>query len=881
MPALPSGEVTLLFTDIEGSTRLLDELGDGYPEALAEHRALLRDAFARHGGVEVDTQGDAFFVVFPSPQGAAEAAIAGQRALMRTRIRVRMGLHTGTPRLTEEGYVGIDVHRGARIGAAAHGGQIVLSKPLEQRLAGAIELRSLGEHRLKDLGEPEWLFQPLVAGLPAEFPPLKTLSTTNLPMPARRLIGRERELQALVAALTDNRLVTITGSGGSGKTRLAVEAASELVDRYPNGVFFVGLAALSSAEMVAPALAGVLGVRQQPGEQIDQALVEHLRDRRALLVLDNFEHVGEAAPLVATTLEAARYVTVLVTSREPLRLSAEHEFALLPLPESSAVELFAERTGAGVQDDPAVAELCRRLDGLPLAIELAAARARQLSPQAMLERMQTALPLLTEGARDLPARQRTLRATIDWSYQLLSEPERRLLRRLSVFAGGGTGEAIDAVTGADAALLGSLVDKSLVRVSAGSAPRYWMLQTLREYAAERLRDAGEEAMVRTRLAAWVEQEAARAAPHLLARDQQHWIAQLEREYDTIREVIEWSLELGDPAAAVRIVSLLLDFWDPTGRNQQARGWLERGMSRWSPGDAAVEARAQLALALTSMHSGNLLAARAAAERALELAEQTGDPALRSQALTHLAGVALHEGNFDQTAALAERSERLARELGDRTLIAFALNCVAIAAVVHGDLERAQPLFEETAEHLRAVGDRRNLALVIANLGNVGMDTGDYAAAEDWFAAAIELSEEIGERGRMPGERADLAAAMLVGGKAEAASQPLAAALVDGAAIGDTATVLASVNMTAGLAAALGDDRTAGMLRGCAEAAADDSGLPWSSTDELVESLLLAPAAERLGESAWNAARMRGRALAMPDAVERALAVVLSAAAAPR
>ena len=329
-------------------------------------------------------------------------------------------------------------------------------------------------------------------------------------------------------------------------------------------------------------------------------------------------------------------------------------------------------------------------------------------------------------------------------------------------------------------------------------------------------------------------------------------------------MIEWSLDGGEPGAAVRIVSLLRDFWDPSGRNAQARGWLERGLELWAPDDAAAEAQARMTLGLAAMHSGDLATARSASGRALELAEGSGDPALRSRALTQLANAALAEGSFDETAELAARAELLARKVGDRTLIAFALNCVAIAAAVHGDLVRAQPLFEETAEHLRAAGDRRNLALVIGNLGSLAIETGDYAAAEEWFATAIELSEQIGERGRMPSERADLAAALLLSGKLDRAADQLLAALADGAEIGDTAAVLAGLSAAAGLAAARGDDRSAGMLRGCAEATADDGGLPWSSSDELIEAQLLAAAAERLGEPGWNAARMRGRAMSVAE-----------------
>src|SRR3954468_14447240 len=367
---LPTGAVTMLFTDIEGSTRLLEELGERYPAALGEHRRLLREAFARHGGVEVDTQGDAFFIAFGDATDAVAAAIEGQRSLARTGIRVRMGLHLGAPSLTEEGYVGIDVHRAARGAAAAHGRQGVITRPVRERLDDAVELRDLGEHRLKDIGEPEWLFQPVIPGHPTEFPPLKSLSTTNLPMPARRLIGRSSELASVCGMVTEGRVVTITGAGGTGKTRLAVEAGLEMLDQFPNGVFFVGLAPVSAASMVVPAIADVLGVRESPGESLLDSVIDHLGGRRTLIVLDNFEHVSEQAATVDRIVSGTRDVTILVTSREPLRISAEREFALEPLAQAAAVELFADRAGAdadGLAEDAAVAEICRRLDGLPLA----------------------------------------------------------------------------------------------------------------------------------------------------------------------------------------------------------------------------------------------------------------------------------------------------------------------------------------------------------------------------------------------------------------------------------------------------------------------------------------------------------------------------------
>ena len=878
MSRLPAGEVTMLFTDIEGSTRMLSELGDAYADVLVKHHSLIRDAVGRYGGEEVDTQGDAFFVVFRDPTDALAAALDAQRALARTDIRVRMGLHWGLVTRTDDGYVGIEVHRAARIGAAAHGGQIIISKPVRDLLGADVEFRDLGEHRLKDLPEPEWLYQPLVPGLPADFPPLKSLSTTNLPMPSRRLIGRDAELASLIDALGEDRLITITGSGGTGKTRLAIQVGIELLEVFPSGVFFVSLAAVPTDDMVAPAIAGVLGARQQPGEELTEAITEHLQGRRALIVLDNFEHVLGAADLVSKMLAASPDVRILATSREPLRLAGEHEFPLQPLATEDAVELFSDRTTADVESDAAVPALCQRLDGLPLAIELAAARTKLLSPTAMLERMEQALPFLTAGPRDLPARQQTLHATIEWSYELLTIPEQRLFRRLSVFAGEANLEAIGAVAGEDVALVESLIDKSLVRTTAAPEPRLRMLQTIREYAAEQLAEAGEELDARTRLAGWIESEARQAAPQLLAASQQQWMARLAREDQIIRDTIEWALDHDQPQVALRIVSLLTDYWDATGPYEEVQRWLERGLADAGDLDPDWDARANIALELAAVQGGALVTARQAAERAVAAAELTDDPRLLSRALHGLASVAVAEEDYDQTGLLAERALTAAQQTDDRTLTAFAQNCLAISAFEHDDPELAQQLFSEAAENLRAAGDRRNTGIVIANLGVAATLNEDYEAAVETFRTAIALSEELGERGRIGGQRIDLAIALALQRSADKAADQLVRALPDVAAVGDVRSLISAVICSACVCAFRGDDHTAGVLIGSAQAAAEDHNYPLGGPDVVMQEQLAAPAADRLGDSAWKAALLRGRSLPLSDAANQSLDILLGVSA---
>ncbi len=464
---LPSATVTFLFTDVEGSTRLLHELGaEAYAEALAEHRRVLRKVFAAEGGVEVDTQGDAFFYVFADARAAVAAAAAANVALEPGLIRIRMGLHTGEALLTGEGYVGEDVHLGARIAAAGHGGQVLLSAATRALLDGGVT--DLGEHRLKDFAGPVAIFQ-----LGEErFPPLKTISNTNLPRPASSFVGRERETAEVAELVRGHRLVTLSGPGGSGKTRLSIEAASELVGEFKAGVFWVSLAAVRDPTLVLETVGQTLGAKD--------GLADHIGERELLLLLDNLEQVIEVAPELASLVEVCPNLHLLVTSRELLRVRGEVEYPVPPLAEPEAVTLFCERSG--LEPDETTAELCRRLDNLPLAVELAAARTGVLTPPQILDRLAQRLDLL-KGGRDAEARQHTLRATIEWSHDLLADDEKQLFARLSVFAGGSTLDAAEEVVEADVEALQSLVDKSLVR---RTGERFWMLETIGDFARERL-----------------------------------------------------------------------------------------------------------------------------------------------------------------------------------------------------------------------------------------------------------------------------------------------------------------------------------------------------------------------------------------------------------
>jgi predicted ATPase/class 3 adenylate cyclase len=710
MPELPRGTVTLLFTDIEGSTRLLNELGDAYAATLAEHRRVLREAFQRHGGVEVDTQGDAFFYAFPKAAEAAAAAEEAQRNLSSGHVRVRMGLHTGKPTVTEEGYVGIDVHRAARIMGAGHGGQVLVSQITRELLNSSFELRDLGEHRLKDLSKPEWLFQ---FGH-EHFPPLKSLSNTNLPAQASSLIGRERELGELspLLAREDVRLVTLTGPGGTGKTRLALRLAADLVESYRNGVFLVTLAPISDPALVISTIAQTLGVKEQPGEPLSEALASELADKQLLLVLDNFEQVVDAATEVGGLLAAAPQLRLLVTSREPLHLRGEHEYSVPPLSDSEALTLFAERAREVRMDFVLdgdrllVEQICARLDRLPLAIELAAARIKVLPPKKLLERLEQHLPLLTSTRRDLPERQRTLQATIAWSYDLLTEEEQRLFARLSVFAGGCRLDGAEKVGDPEGTLellvidgLASLIDKSLLHQTEDpdGEPRYWMLETIREFAAERRSSDEDAEQIEDAFAQYVVSIAMEAARKTRGGEAQAWLARLDREQDNVRTALGWLLERERGDDIARVVAGMWFFWWQRGQTEEGVGW---------------------------------------AERSLALEQTT--PLLRAYALSGAGELLRMRGNFERAVPLKEEALGLYSRLERKAMVASTLHDLGEIAFAQGDLARARQLHEQSLAVREELGRPGGIAHALGGLADVDLEEGNYERARSISARIIEI-----------------------------------------------------------------------------------------------------------------------------------------------
>ena len=749
-PRLPIGTVTFLFTDIEGSTRLVLTLGDSYAGLLKAHNRLLRKAIARHRGTEISTEGDAFFAAFPSALDAVAAAAEAQQALAATPwpdetwVRVRMGLHSGEGRLGGDSYVGVDVHRAARIAAVAHGGQVLLSDATRGLVAGGLPaglgIRDLGEHRLKDLPLSERIWQLEIDGLEREFPTLRSLDARpgNLPMPETSLVGRENELTAIVELLRQRRLVTLTGPAGTGKTRLALAVAQRLLGDFADGAFFVALQDARDRAAVASAIASALGVREKTDRNLEQGAKWHLRERELLLVLDNFEQVvSAAAPLVAELLSGSPRLRITVTSRAVLHLSGEQEFSVPPLsvpdlqhlPEAGtlsqydAVALFVDRARAikpefetTHENGPAVAEISSLLDGLPLAIELAAARVKVLGADAIVDRLRRHLPVLASGPRDRPARQRTLQGAIGWSYELLDPPEQRLFVRLAAFAGGWTLESADEVCNPEAELgietldgLASLVDNSLIYPSpvVEGESRFEMLQVIREFARDMLDQEREAGEIGQRHARRMLAVAEAAQPELRRSELRRWQHRLRREEENLRSALRRAVGGGDVEIGLRTAGAVWDFWHYWAELREGVAWLE-----------------------------SLLALPAA----------TAPSSARAKGLTGLAGLLYWQGNADRALTIYEEALAIYRELDDERQIAQALLNSAWASAARYDFAPGQARANEALEIYRRVGDDDNAVLVNAWLLFQAMTLGPAGDAKAALAAAsqgVEVSRKLG------------------------------------------------------------------------------------------------------------------------------------------
>jgi predicted ATPase/class 3 adenylate cyclase len=817
MAEIPSGTVTLLFTDIEGSTKLLQRAGDAYADLLEQHRRLLRRAFDAYGGHEVDTEGDSFFVAFSSANAAVSAAADAQQALAHhewlddAEIRVRIGVHTGEPRLIDGRYVGLDVHRAARVMAAGYGGQVILSSSARNALGDEWPVLDLGEHRLKDLLQPEHLFQLVIDELPSEFPALKTLGNrpTNLPTQPNPLIGRDSEVRAVMEIFDADgvRLLTLTGPGGIGKTRLALQVGAELLEEYRSGVFFVSLAPVVDEQLLIPTVAQALAVREVAGENLAETLRAYLTGKEILLVLDNMEHIIGAAPSVAELLSALPELRVLATSRERLHIAAEHVYDVPPLMlpesahedpmallESDAIALFTARAQAAsptfdLTEENAldVFAICRRLEGLPLALELAAARLPVLSPQALLSRLDDRLPLLTGGPRDAEQRHQTLRNTLDWSHDLLAESERTLFSRLAVFVDGCRLDAAESVcrTAANGVAtldaLQSLIDKSLLRQRSDpdGERRFWMLETIKEFAGTRMEERGETELLERRHAKHFLELAEQAEPGLWTQHTQAWLPRLAVEQPNFRVALERALSAQDATFALRLAGALYPFWEIRGQHAEARAWLNRGLSLEGAVSAEWRAKALIGVGRATAWEFEWPAAIELLEEAADLSRSLDDVEGVGRCLGFIGHARLFTGDGAGAAAVLNEGLDLARRTGDRGSVARALNNAAAAALEERDFDRAREMYEEVASIAQAEDRKLNMAMSTIQRGYVDTLAAEYGRAGDHLEEGVRLFAEIGETTWTPLAQRYIGLLALLTGRIDEAESVLRGSLTNG------------------------------------------------------------------------------------------------------
>lgn len=788
MADLPTGTVTFLFTDIEGSTSLLERHGDRYADLLADYRRLVRAVVQEHHGQEIDTQGDAFFVAFPRARDGVAAAVVAQRAIVAhpwpdgAVVRVRMGLHTGEPIRTDAGYVGMDVHRAARICAAGHGGQILLSQTtrdlLEPDLTEGMSLRDLGTHRLKDLTRPQRLFQVVAADLPVDFPPPRSLDVlpNNLPLQLSSFIGRTRELAEVKRLLFTTRLLTLTGAGGSGKTRLALQAAANVLGRFPDGVWLVDLSSLSNPALVPQMVATTLRVPEEPRRPLTDTLADELHHRSMLLILDNCEHLlTGCAHLANGLLGRSPDLRILATSREALGIAGETVWpvptlalpdpqlpaSLEELAQSEAVRLFVERAAAvqpafdlTMANAPVVADICRNLDGIPLAIELAAARTKVLTAEQIAARLGDRFQLLTGGSRTAPPRHQTLRTALDWSHDLLSPQEQTLLQRLAIFAGGFTLEAAEQICDghgiAEAEvldLLTHLVDKSLALVErvTGAEARYRLLETVRQHAAEKLAASGELPLVRARHGDWFVAYAERAEWELRA-NQAVWVERLATELDNMRAAMEWSLTPeGNPELSLRIAGALGLFWDVRGFYREGRRWIEEMLAKARGATGGVRAKALAWASVLAWRQGDYEQVKAFGQEARALSEAYGERWSLGLALHQLGHTAHVDGDLSQAEQLLQNSVDVFRAVGDTWGLAYSLNCLGDLARTQGAADQARARLEEAVALWRRLNNNWGLALSLNNLGHVTQHQGDSQRAWALFTESLTNFRAVGAK----------------------------------------------------------------------------------------------------------------------------------------
>jgi predicted ATPase/DNA-binding SARP family transcriptional activator/class 3 adenylate cyclase len=877
---LPTGTVTLLFADVEGSTRLLYAFGgERYQEMRTRTRELARAAAEQHRGAEVDSTGDSVFIAFPSAGDAVEAAAEIQRLLLGeswtpgAAVLLRIGIHTGAPELTPDGYVGTDVHFAARLCAAAHGGQVIVSQAVRE-LVGAeplagLSFRPLGRHRFKDIPSPEPVFQLVAPGLAESFPPLQTLGGATLPALHHRLVGRKGDLVEITSLLArkEVRLVTITGPGGAGKSRLALEVAAGAALERP--VHLVGLAPIADPELVPAAIAQTLGVREAPDQPLINSIAMALTGTRTLLYLDNLEHLTTAAQHISSLLQLVPDLDVVITSRVPLRLLGEHVVRLDPLPIDDAATLFVELAaarGIGLHEDTSasVEAICRRLDGLPLAIELVAARLVVLSPARILQALDEGLALMMEGPVDLPERQRTLRATIEWSCRLLTESQRELHGALAVFVDGCTLEDAQSVAAATPRFLAdleALVGWSLVRSDLSHTDvRLSMLETVREEALARL--AAEEKLedLRRRHAGRFLELAVSAETELTGTAQAEWLDRLERELDNIRAALDLCLSSGRVEDALRALSALERFWRARGHLTEVRGLLSQGLATADGVSSAVRARALWTAGHAAMIQSDYRAAVPLFEEALGIFRELDDDRHAVFALCELARALSSQEEFDRAQRVGEEALAMSETAGDDRAASAALDTLAMIAGYRGQNEQAQALGERSLTLRRSLGDPHLIATSANTLGLSAMRVGDLGTAERAFEECLELARAIGEKVLTAAALCALGEIALSRREPALAAERLLEALRLYQELGDERDCAECLHALGGVAAAQGNALDAARLWGAAEALRARRAVALTPEEKMVDERFSSAVADELGADAFARARSEGRSL---------------------
>ena len=902
---------TLLFTDIEGSTQLWASEPERMRLALAHHDTLARAAVEEHRGRIVKAMGDGVYAVFADPVDGVLAslqlqlALADPAATQGLSLRVRCGLHAGVVEKRDDDYFGSAVNRAARIMAAAHGGQVLLSEVmsalLAERLPAGITLRDLGSVRLRGLVNPERIHQLVHSRLQHNFPPLRSMEATpnNLPPQISTFVGRENELAEARRLLALSRLLTVVGMGGMGKTRLSLQIAADSLARFPDGVWFVDLAPIADQALVPKAVVQVLGIGEDPGIPLIETIGAYFRSRRVLLVLDNCEHlIGACAALAEALLRAAPELRILASSREPLHIAGEQTYPLAPLslPEattrvddiarSDAVRLFVERAqlqqphfAMTAWNCEAVRQICARLDGIPLAIELAAARVKVLPVEKIAERLDDRFRLLVDGSRTALPRQRTLRAMIDWSYDLLDDAEKSFFARLSVFAGGWTLAAAETVAAGDGIaqdevldLLGGLVDKSLV-VTDESGERYRMLETIRQYARDCLQEGGHGAATARRHRDYYLAFAEEAEPQLNGGPTQpECLARLDLEQDNLRAALAWSLEETERTEAdLRICGALCRFWANRGHADEGARWCAKALARSSgEGGTSARAKALIAAGTLAWRLGDMTNAQTTLEQALDLSRHLGDRALEADALASLGGVAMHRAEFPMARAVLEQALTLNRELGRRAQEADAYNSLAGLAISQGDDEAATEPLERALAIGRASSSKLAEARTMAYLALLAFRRGQYTAAQEMHEQALAIAREFGVREFELVELRHLADVALNQGDMETARAHYRNALIASRDLGNRHRMAEMLEAVLELTAAAGEFQRTAVLAGAADALRNAVATPRGTLQQQQRDPIVARCREALGEEAYAAADAAGWAMSGDEAVAAAL-----------